>query len=385
MNETPIPAVKPWRFSATAAEMWTSCPYAFSCKYERGVGEIAGRPLLVGRLLATTVERYQLHCFENRVPSDVVEIQAIARAAYAEQGQGIPLDVLDEVLRVCEYYVESFNLDLERIAGVEMWLPPTGVEPMRLAGRDVVGKVDQLLFDDEGRTAIVVDQKSNWAVWSEDEAREKLQSRLYPVLIFHSFPDVEEVEVRFQFIRWGIERSVHFTRAEAYLEKEKLEALSRQMQRPGPRVATPGAMCAYCAYVSSCPIFRAARQNGIFILPTNEAEAKKVVETMLVLDSGLKQRRAALRAYTAEHGPVNTNGIEFGHFRTDTRRVLTKRFMDWANENGVRPEEWLVVPATELKKLLKKKKSLEPITHVESDTDFKQRKHGHEAEEETAV
>ena len=183
--------VKPWRFSATAAEMAQDCMYAFSQKYELGIPEIPSRPLHIGRLLATTVELYQTHCFENKVATDLTEIGAIARAVYAEQGQGVPLDVLDEVLRVCEWYAQSYSLDLDRLVGVEMWLPPTGVAPFALAGRDVVGKVDQLLMDDDGRLAIVVDQKSNWSAWSDDEVREKLQSRLYPLLVMHSFPEVE--------------------------------------------------------------------------------------------------------------------------------------------------------------------------------------------------
>lgn len=380
-----MPAVKPWRFSATAAEMASDCMFAFSNKYERGVQEIPGRPLHVGRILSATVERYLLHCFEQKVPSDVVEIQAIARAVFAEQGQGVGLDVLDEVLRVVEQYVESFNLDIERLAGVEMWLPPRGIEPFTLAGRDVVGKVDQLMFDDEGRTAIVVDDKSNWVVWTEDEARQKLQSRLYPVLIFHSFPQVEDVEVRYRFIRWGMERSVHFTRAEAYLEQQKLAALSAMMQKPGPRPATPGARCTYCGYVSVCPVFKAARSNGVFVMPTNEDEARKVVESVLVLEAGLEQRRKVLRDYTKEHGSVAVNGRTIGYVVSETRRVLTKVFRKWAPDAGVDPDEWLEIPARKLTALMKQRKSLEPLTYVETRTRFNTRKHVDDDEEAQAI
>jgi hypothetical protein len=376
---------KPWRFSATAAEMAADCMYAFSQRYELGTQEIPGRPLHVGRLLAMTVERYQLHCFEQRVPSDVTEILAIARKVYAEAGQGAGLDVLDEVLRVCEQYVESFNLDLDRLAGVEMWLPPAGIEPLLLAGREVVGKVDQLGFDDDGRLAIVTDQKSNWAVPSEHEIRQSMQSRLYPVLIFHSFPDVEEVEIRFEFIRWGQVRIVRFTRAEAELERQKLEALSAQMQKPGARPATPGERCAYCGYVSVCPVFKTARASGVFIVPTNEEEAHKVHETVLVLKAGLDQRRAALRAFTKEHGPIETGGERAGYFVSESRRVLAKKFREWAPANGIDPDEFLVVPPRELEQLMKKRKSLEPITWVETHTKFSATKKTDPEEESSAA
>jgi hypothetical protein len=374
MNDEPRPQPKPWRFSATAAEMATDCMYAFSAKYELGIPEIPSRALHIGRLLATTVERYQTHCFELGVASDVTEIEAIARGVYAEQGQGVPLDVLDEVLKVGRWYVESYVLDLERLAGVEMWLPPTGTEPLVFAGREVVGKVDQLSFEDEGRLAIVTDQKSNWSVWSEDDAREKLQARLYPLLVMHSFPDVEEVEVVFQFIRWGVERRVRTSRAEAYIQKENFEALAQLMQRPGPRPATPGARCSYCGYVSRCPVFKAARENGVFVMPTDDIEARKVIETTLVLEAAIAQRRSVLRDYTSAHGSVSVNGVRVGYEKTTTPRVLTKQFRELAAEIGLDPDEWLTVPTTELRKLLKKRPSLEAIKYEETSTKFDTRR-----------
>jgi len=380
--EQPRAPVKPWRFSATAAEIATDCMYAFSQKYELGIPEIPSRALHIGRLLATTVERYQTHCFELGVASDVTEIEVIARKVYAEQGQGVPLDVLDEVLKVGRWYVESYVLDLERLAGVEMWLPPTGADPLFFAGREVVGKVDQLSFEDEGRLAIVTDQKSNWSVWSEDDAREKLQARLYPLLVMHSFPDVEEVEVVFQFIRWGIERRVRVSRAEAYIQKENFEALSQLMQRPGPRPATPGARCSFCGYVSRCPVFKSARENGVFVMPTDHIEAGKVLETLLVLEAAIAQRRAVLRDFTNAHGAVAVNGVKAGYEKTATPRVLTKQFRELAPGIGLDPDEWLTVPATDLRKLLKKKPSLEAITYEETGTKFDTRRG--EAEEVTA-
>src|SRR6266545_4404271 len=223
------PHVKPWRLSPTAAELWASCPQAFSFQRELGIEEVVSRPLRVGRLMALTVERYIAHCFEQKVATDVSEIEAIARQVFIDHGVkegALGLDALEEVIRICRNYVESAILDLERLAGVEMWLPPTGAEPLVLGGREVIGKVDQLLFDDEGRVAIVKDQKTNWRVWSLGETRDKMQAKFYPILVFHSFPEVEDVEVDFEFIRFpGTIRSVRYSRAEAELERQNIEAL----------------------------------------------------------------------------------------------------------------------------------------------------------------
>lgn len=370
-NETQdhAPHVKPWNFSPTAAELWNACPYAFSQKYELGVDEVASRPLRVGRVLAMTVEKYLTHCADQRIPTDVSAFDAIARAVYAEQGVGLGLDALDEVLRIGSYYVQAHTLDLEHLVGVEVWLPPTGTEELRLAGRRVVGKLDELYMDDIGTTATVVDAKTNWAIWSERETRGKLQARLYPILVAHSFPDVETIRVVFDFVRWGVVREVQWTRDEVELERANLEALARQMQKPGVRPATPGDHCSMCGYVSRCPVFKSARENGVFIIPTNDDEARRVTETLLVLEQGIKQRKDALRAYTAGNGPVEHRGVRVGHFTSERKRVPARAFVEWCGED-IDPFEYLELPSREYARLARRRRTLEAIAQSEISTRF---------------
>jgi len=372
------PHVKPWRLSPTAAELWASCPQAFSFQRELGIEEVVSRPLRVGRLMALTVERYIAHCFEQKVATDVSEIEAIARQVFIDHGVkegALGLDALEEVIRICRNYVESAILDLERLAGVEMWLPPTGAEPLVLGGREVIGKVDQLLFDDEGRVAIVKDQKTNWRVWSLGETRDKMQAKFYPILVFHSFPEVEDVEVDFEFIRFpGTIRSVRYSRAEAELERQNIEALVLQMQKPGARPATPGEHCSMCGYTAMCPRYKSARDTGVFAVPTDADEAKPLVEEVAVLEAGLERRREALRALTSAIGPVSANGVRIGFFSSETPRVDARAFAEWADEHGVDKWDYLTVPAVELRKLLRKRRSLEELVDYEKSTRFDTRR-----------
>lgn len=379
--------VKQWELSATAAELWSDCPQAFSFQRELGIEEVASRPLRVGRLMAQTVEGYLTHCFELGVATDVTEIESIARRVFEKDGAGLGLDALEEVIRICSYYVQGAVLDLDRLAGVELWLPPDGVAPLVIGGRQVRGKVDQLLFDDEGRLAIVKDQKTNWHVWTEREAREAMQAKFYPILVFHSFPDVEEVQVEFEFVRFpGSIRPVRYSRAEAELERQNIEALTLQMQKPGKRPATPGAHCSFCGYVDLCPRFKSARDNQVFVVPRTTAEAQQLLGDVAVLEAGLERRRAALRSYTDTAGPVAANGVRFGQFRSRTPRVNPHRFMAWAQEHGVAdPLEYFEISPIELRRLARKRKSLEELFEYEEKfrSDLR-RGEGDEIEEVTA-
>ena len=377
------PHVKPWNLSATAAELWNACPFAFSLRYEQGIEEVRGRPLRIGALLAMTVEKYLTHCAEQKVATDVSAFEHIARDVYATQGVGLGLDALDEVLRIGTFYVQQHTLDLEHLVGVEVWLPPKGSPDFELAGRRVVGKLDELYMDDVGTTATIVDAKSNWAVWSERETRAKLQARLYPMLVLHSFPDVDQVRVVFDFVRHGAVREIVWTRGEIEVERDNLEALARQMQKPGVRPATPGDHCGICGYVSRCPVFRTARTYGVFIIPTNDEEAEKVVETLLVLEAGVKQRKDALRAYTSGHGPIELNGIRVGHFTRETPVVEPHAFAAWCGED-IDPLDHLRLGPTELKRLVRKRKSLAELIRPEVETRFAVKRSTENEEEDVA-
>jgi hypothetical protein len=372
------PHVKPWRLSPSAAELWSSCPQAFSFQRELGIDEVVSRPLRVGRLMAMTVERYLTHCFEQKVATDVTAIEEIARAVFVEQGlkeEALGIDALEEVIRICGFYVQGNALDLDRLLGVEVWLPPTGVEPLVLAGREVIGKVDQLLIDEEGRVATVFDQKTNWAVWSESETRDKMQAKIYPLLVFHSFPEVEEVEAIFQFIRWpGIERSVRYTRAEAELERQNIEALVQQMQRPGLRPATPGSHCGRCGYVLRCPRFKSARETNVLPVPTTPEEATELAEVLVVLEAGKHRIAELLQGYTKEFGPVRAKDTETGYFTSEKPTIGAHAFVEWAKEHDVDPFDYLQVPTIELRRLMRKRKSLAELTDTEKTTRFDTRR-----------
>ncbi|MGH2715548.1 MAG: PD-(D/E)XK nuclease family protein, partial [Thermoleophilaceae bacterium] len=316
-------------------------------------------------------------------PTDILELPTIAKEVWASQGAGLPIRVLDEVLRICTNYAGSHILDFENLIGVEVWLPRRGEDAdLVLAGRRVVGKVDELYLLEQGRLARIRDAKTNWYVWGEQEAREKLQARVYPVLVAHAFPDVEEVEVTFDFVRHGIDRTVRLSRGEIEEEVEKLAALIQQMQRSGPRPATPGARCAYCAYTARCPVFTALRRDLTTFTPSSGEEARKIAAELTVLEATTKQRKDALRIWTDEQGPIELKGLIWGHHAHQTPAIDIRVLAAFLEEGGQDPLDSpaLAVSTTELRKLLRKNPDLEQLLSWKGSTYFGPRKPGGDEE-----
>lgn len=375
--------VKPWRFSATSGEMFSDCPYAWSQRYELGIPEPPTDPLRTGQLMASVIEKYLAHLVEGKIPTDVTALPEIAKRVWAEHGAGLPIRVLDEVLRICTNYAASHVLDFERLVGVEVWLPRKGDPDLVLAGKPVVGKVDELYLSADGREAWIRDAKTNWAVWSEKVAREKLQARVYPVLVSHAFPDVELVRVTFDFVRWGIERTVELSRGEIEEEVDKLSALIELMQRPGARPATPGARCAYCAYTARCPVFKSMKAELTTFTPASEQEARAIAAELTVLDAATKQRKEALKVWSDEHGAIELNGIEWGHHESQKPAIDIRLLAAFLEEDGQEPldSDAIAVSTTGLRKLIRRKPELEQLVSWTGETRFDARKPGEEEAE----
>ena len=368
-----VQGVRPWNFSATAGELFSECPFAFSQKYELGIPEPATDPLLTGQLMALTLERYLTHCATEKVATDITAIRSIARQTYAEAGVGIPLTALDEVLEICDRYALAHALDLDHLIGVEVWLPPRP-QTLEIAGRNVLGKVDELYMDDEGRVATIRDAKTNWSVWSEEDTRKKLQAKVYPILVAHAFPEIEEVEVVFDFVRWGMERTVRWSRAEIDEETLNIEALIMAMQRPGKRPAVPGSRCSYCAYTQRCPTFKSMKADGTSFTPISLDDAVAVASEITVLEPAIAQRRKAIREWANERGPVPVHGLEYGYFEHQTPTIEPRAFFAWAKDRNIDPFDYLRVGTTDLRRLMKKRPGIEDIVTYETETKFDARR-----------
>jgi CRISPR/Cas system-associated exonuclease Cas4 (RecB family) len=356
--------------------MFSDCPFAFATKYELGIPEPPTDPLRTGQLMAMTIEKYLAHLVEGKIPTDITELPEIAKRVWSEHGAGLPIRVLDEVLRICGNYAASHILDFEHMVGVEVWLPRKGDVDLVLGGRRVVGKVDELYLYPDEQLAVVRDAKTNWSIWSEQEAREKLQARVYPVLVQHALPDVERVRMVFDFVRHGAERVVELTRDEIAEEVEKLAALIALMQRPGARPATPGARCSYCAYTQRCPTFKSMKRDLTSFTPAGPDEARAIAAETTVLEAALKQRKEALKVWADENGAIELNGVTWGHHLTESPRIDVRELAAFLEGRGLDPLDHpaIRVDTTELRKLVRKNGDLEQLIAWDSSTRFDVRK-----------
>lgn len=77
----------------------------------------------------------------------------------------------------------------------------------------------------------------------------------------------------------------------------------------------PGNHCAYCSYVSMCPLVKEIKAKDIPVLRTPE-EAKEVARLVLVMKQRLKRYKTLLREYLLMNGPLD---IESGRWEIESK------------------------------------------------------------------
>lgn len=338
-----------------------ACAHLYIARVIRGVEEPENPFALRGTQIHEALSAYVTHLVATRQPSDWEHFAKLLEAGYGS-----------EAIEILEGLKESLVIDPEKVLGAEMHLAldadlnPVETEADELgalnpsAEPEFEGTLDLVTLEDE-RTAIIDDYKSFFQVIEP----ETFQAKLYPLLVFQHYPSVETVRFRLQFVRYGIERAVEYTRdqvpgliAMARRERHRQLALHDEAKRELLDKPMPGAHCAYCPKLQNgCPIAE--------INPYITQSAEDRLRFAVWAQQALKVNAVVLRDLVAAGGPVEVADANGSRYIAEHRLVEQAKFpliatvdslAEWRTNTGEDLIPKLFVGATELKPLLKAKK-----------------------------
>ena len=178
----------------------------------------------------------------------------------------------------------------------------------------ITGRLDLLeVWGDEGR-ARITDLKSNHAIPSDAALREDYQLRTYAYLVMANLPEVDTVEGRLWFTRYGVYRPkgdlFQMTREEVpEFEAHVKLRLAAHFSGALRRRYVPGNHCVYCPRrkPGDCNVWRSYHETTP-PPPLTEKQAVRLARQLKVLEDSADVRKALLKEYAREHGPVSVGG-----------------------------------------------------------------------------
>jgi len=230
---------------------------------------------------------------------------------------------LPDALELLDGLKEKLAVDPEKVLATELYLAlddqmqPYETDP---SGRTMDGAEADTPPAFEGTLDLVIclsakeadihDYKTFWMICDADS----FQSKLYPFLLFKHYPQLETVRFHLQFVRYGVERAVTFTRADLpKLEKlvrgERARQIALHEAHESAAIDTaqamPGSHCAYCPILRKCPL---GDTNPMTQDPQDLARFG------IWLLQASKQTTATLKALVNVNGPItvqDANGKQY--------------------------------------------------------------------------
>jgi len=350
--------------SPTRARSYEECPWKFRETYVRKVPTLPNDLLDQGSLIHELLELMIQHLVQTKQTTAVHDISAIWDRFVAQREQAVPERMYAEAKRIVERFAGQFRLDLDRVwkAEAELAVNANGeacgwTDPDAL----VRGRGDLVLVD--GPLGWVDDWKSGRVTKSSDALAEDLQARTYGMLLFRANPALQQVTVRFQYIRWGYTASTIFRKEDIeatwkrWLEiSARIEAALARLDDEQLWAPTPGSHCTGCPVVTRCPLGMVTA-NEQFGLPTSAEQAEELAKRTLVLDAARKAINDNLKQWVEAAGPILAAGYSFDFQHDSSYDYDVYAIKGLADRHFIDPLRFLKVDSAALKRIGKKEKA----------------------------
>lgn len=283
----------------SARELFSNCQHAYADNYIHDI-DSGNSVTRRGSTFHRAREIYIRSLFASKQTDDF----ELATAAMTQALIELPLPYAEELdcADLWLRFAERFSLPLSQYYGTETTLMMFST----------LLRYDLVLVPD-ANTLLIDDAKTNWQLPSQSALENAYQNAFYLSAARLLFPGFKRYVFRYDFVRFNQFRFVEKTDAEMDAFEEHISTQDEAMARAeelGAFPATAGAHCGTCL-TAKCPVAdNAMRFSGRL---TGPAEASEAVRVIAALHRSLELRQEALRAYSAEHGPVTGSGIEWAH------------------------------------------------------------------------
>lgn len=275
-----------------------ACPRRYKALYLDGVPDESD-PARRGSAFHAAAHRYINALHTARQTSDLELAQQALTHGLAETIT--PPHLAHEVTDLFWRWAESFELDLDALLFAEgrqtddegyTWQP------------DLVYAFDDVLE--------IRDWKTHYAIFSDARAAAEFQAKFYCWQARKLWPGFSRYRIVFVFVRYGVDVAAEFDVPELEYFETSVAGIVAAMRRAGEMndfPAIPGASCGVCTL--QCDVANHPERVPLQLL--SRVSAERALGVKLAMTAALRSIDQALQAYCAEHGPVETNGMEIAH------------------------------------------------------------------------
>lgn len=353
-------------YSFSRLNLFESCPAAFEMKYVKKLPEASSDALAFGGLMHSIIAEYSKHCLQKGLETDITAMPEIAHNCFYAKPSGLDSSRYPEVLSLAEYIAGGRTVNPLTVVGIEEWVQ-AWLGDRKFLFRGIVDRLDI-----EGNTAIITDYKTDHMLRTQADVEADFQLAVYAWLVAREYPQVEEFKVRLDFVRHGVVREATLDAGRVSKVEDQVMGLIGQVENALAKrklPPKPGHFCSWCGYSAVCP---AAKDMPADVRPIVTTEdARTIAQELAVLERQVSVRKAALKEYCNQAGPVEANGLVWDFHLIESRAIENvPEFVRLMQEAGKDPRPFLAINGTKAKKIYNDPALVEKLSTIIKDKSY---------------
>lgn len=369
------------KHSFSRLSRFIACRLAYKLEYLDKVPAEKSHPMILGGLCHDFFEAYDNHLAAAWLQTDHAAAERIMSEVFKKFERVPPPEIYEKYQAICRAFVMNHVLNLETFLGAEVKIAITRAFTLCDWEADDAWfrfKLDRL--DLASDRALITDYKTGWggesdpfqmlayacAVWIHHE-HEPLRPGAGPL---------NAIEVVLSYCRSGRDNKWVFSPDQVQAGFQKIVDYAERVEAEKDWKPSPGTACKGCPYAGTahCPV-----KIGNMAPIIDEPTAARAAAELLLLEGQVKQRKAAIKGWCTDNGPLVAQGDVFDYGSRERYRVLNPlEFVQVLAANGYQPTEFYDVDTTELKRRCQADKNLAdllaPFIAVETGEIFSHRR-----------
>lgn len=229
-----------------------------------------------------------------------------------------------EIRRLLLKYIEKFPYKETVFSEFKFGLDEN-LKPCDFDNAAFRGVIDSVISESPEKM-LIVDNKTSFRTYSPETE----QLNFYCWAMSRHFPEIQEFYRSIYFVRLG-----HWERSEFPVREREIANIENAILAAAERAWSktsddpePGAVCAFCPFVMSCP----AKDVDIYTIRSNE-EARDIAQQIILLKRKVAEMEKKLRIFVDFNGPIDLNESEvYGHKPSKTLVVPVDRVLENLSE-----------------------------------------------------
>lgn len=365
--------------SHSRMQAYASCPLSYKLEYIDKVGKDDSDALEIGAAAHEFFDRFvqgKKYAGVEGLAKSEFQAYVLSLSASCFQKEPRRQDNFKEYLEICTKFAEDYrpspdyaiSLSEQQIAVNQAW-QKTGWFAPDTWFRAKLDRIDLPNAEDGPIKKIrIVDYKTGFS-----GSMDTFQLDNYALLGKILYPDLEEVEVQFYYVRSGFKQTKLLQVKDLDVTKVQIEALAAKIESDSVFKAKPGARCLNCVVAAFC-----TQKPSTLVAITNVEQAQDLAGQAAFLEAQLKAKKKAIKAWCEKNGKVESNGLTWDNFPTESLKVEMAPLLKLCVQYNIDPAEVLNTDSTSLKKWFKKDPAfadaLSPFISVETGMRFQSKK-----------